>query len=162
MDFYNLETVLICIFTIIIYGNLIYKYINFNNKIYNIFFHSGIISYILGYLYLTLLSRVPTGIRINLNPFYFFCTLFFDRQFLLGWLLNILLYIPFGMFLPTLKKYYFSYKSIAVKGAFVSFFTELIQLITHLGWFDTEDILMNTIGAAIGFGIFRKFIIRRD
>ena len=37
-----------------------------------------------------------------------------------------------------------------------SIFIEIVQLVTHRGWFDANDVLHNTLGAMIGYLIYKK------
>ena len=62
---------------------------------------------------------------------------------------NIILFIPVGLLL-SLK---IGWKSIPVATG-ISMGIELIQLITRRGLFEFDDIIHNTAGAVIGFGIF--------
>ncbi len=34
---------------------------------------------------------------------------------------------------------------------------ETTQLITHLGWFDTSDLMHNTLGTVLGYGLYKAF-----
>ncbi len=66
-------------------------------------------------------------------------------------ILNIAMFVPFGFLLPLLwkggRKWY-----IAITSGFgFSLIIELIQLLTHRGVFDVDDLFTNTLGAAIGF-----------
>ena len=65
--------------------------------------------------------------------------------------LNILLFIPLG-FLTGRK----GWKAI-LYGFLLSAFIELIQYIAVLGYCEADDVLNNTIGAAIGSLLFKKF-----
>lgn len=66
-------------------------------------------------------------------------------------LLNIALFVPLGALLPwiwkTMRKWYVAIPT----GAGVSLAIELIQLVTGRGLFDVDDLLANSLGAAIGF-----------
>ena len=77
--------------------------------------------------------------------------------------LNILLYVPLGYLLP------FVFKSlrghillITVLGLICSFATEFAQLTYHIGCFQVDDIVCNTIGTLIGaiLGSVLSFIFR--
>jgi len=77
-------------------------------------------------------------------------------------LLNILLLIPFGFGLPFITD--FRMKKIVVIGALFSISIELLQLITgFLGQTtfriaDINDVIFNTVGAAIGYILFVGFM----
>lgn len=63
---------------------------------------------------------------------------------------NILLFIPFGFFIPTLWKCKRRLSVCLFTGFCFSLAIEIIQLLTERGHFQIDDILMNTIGAGIG------------
>lgn len=77
-------------------------------------------------------------------------------RFLINFVGNILLFIPWGILLP------FYFKSLRLFKRFITttltavFLIEAIQLFAMLGSFDIEDILLNAIGACIGFLCCRK------
>ncbi len=68
--------------------------------------------------------------------------------------LNLVAFIPFGIFLPLMYKQYCNLKSIALTGLLFSLAIELIQM---FGWGVTEvdDLIANTLGVCIGYWIFR-------
>lgn len=79
-----------------------------------------------------------------------------------GIVLNILLFIPFGYMLPYIfKKLQKALWGVILIGFFCSLLTEIVQLITHLGWFDLDDLLNNTIGCIVGVGLYRVFLRER-
>ncbi|WP_409296808.1 VanZ family protein [Peribacillus sp. SCS-26] len=65
---------------------------------------------------------------------------------------NLLAFIPFGILVPIVFEHSFKtyFKFITL---FVSLILcmEIVQLVTYLGSFDIEDIIINTMGATIGF-----------
>ena len=77
-------------------------------------------------------------------------------------LLNVLLFAPLGALLPFLAPNLFSTERVArdaVRVAIVacamSLAIELSQRLFHLGQFELDDILNNTIGALLGFAAYR-------
>jgi glycopeptide antibiotics resistance protein len=77
-------------------------------------------------------------------------------------LLNILLMMPFGFGLPFISN--FSARRIVVVGALFSIAIEVVQLITGLvarvtfRIADINDVIFNTVGAAIGYVLFIGFV----
>lgn len=67
---------------------------------------------------------------------------------------NIVLFIPLGVILPfyiqTVRKWY----KTAVLTAAIIFVVETVQLLMMLGTFDVDDIILNTLGAVIGYALF--------
>lgn len=76
---------------------------------------------------------------------------------------NVIAFIPFGLFLPLLARKYRNFWHVVVLSFDFSLLVEIIQLISKVGSFDVDDILLNTIGGAIGFIGFRlvKYIQNR-
>lgn len=77
-------------------------------------------------------------------------------------LLNILLFIPFGFGLPFITK--LQMRKVVIAGALFSVTIELLQLLTgimaHMTFrtADINDLIFNTIGAAIGYLLFIWFM----
>lgn len=90
-------------------------------------------------LYITLLRRASgydENIRLHLK-------LLPNAGIRAGNLLNLILYVPLGW---TMRKY--GKKAIIFAFA-LSVFCELVQYATGRGWADVNDVLFNTIGAAV-------------
>ena len=100
--------------------------------------------YILIILWITLFSRTPGTVRI-------FRGLFWEIE--MGyWIdirLNVLLFLPLGFLLGTATENW----RIVLLGFILSVFIELLQYALVLGWCQADDVLNNTIGTAVGFGI---------
>ena len=146
--------------------------------------------YLLGYLYFTILSRERETLRTQLVLFNAYKSAFpsgsnfFEvmRNFwkndpfsgihgiqlertspLEGIILNILLYIPMGYLLPFVWKTLRKHLWLTVPAGFaISLLTEIIQLITHYGWFDVDDLMNNTIGALLGAVLFAVFYRKQE
>jgi glycopeptide antibiotics resistance protein len=67
---------------------------------------------------------------------------------------NILGFIPFGILVPMLFRQMSGLKQVLWGALIISFVFEMIQLIAVLGSFDVDDLLLNTIGAGIGYYIY--------
>lgn len=67
---------------------------------------------------------------------------------------NILLFVPFGLFLPSLFKIFKRLKVYLLFVYSVSLFLEIIQLVTAYGTFDVDDCILNVTGALLGFLIY--------
>lgn len=67
---------------------------------------------------------------------------------------NILLFMPFGWILPTFFVRTRRYGLVTISGFFISLLIEVIQLVWHLGFFELDDLLHNTLGCALGYGVF--------
>ena len=62
--------------------------------------------------------------------------------------------IPFGFILPVILDKMRSGWLIVLAGFGLSVTVEVIQLITKVGCFDVDDMILNTAGAALGYLLF--------
>ena len=82
-------------------------------------------------------------------------------RYLEGAGLNILLFVPFGYLLPRLWKRAERWRRVVLCGFVLSLLIELTQLVTHLGMFDLNDLMNNSLGALLGWGCF-CLVLRRE
>lgn len=68
---------------------------------------------------------------------------------------NVLGFVPFGALLPTLKNPRISGLRTVFLGFELSLLIEISQLVLRAGSFDVDDLMLNTLGCAIGFLIYR-------
>ena len=124
--------------------------------------------YVFALLYFTLLTRHPMSESVTL------LTPFATIRNAISWgdsgiiiksrinfyalIANILLFMPAGYLLPKLfSRTRHWYITIPV-GLFISAFIEVTQLLTKLGCFDVDDLIANTLGAALGYLIYRTLL----
>ncbi|MEN1936741.1 VanZ family protein [Paenibacillus sp. 102] len=67
---------------------------------------------------------------------------------------NIVIFIPFGFLIPLLFTQVNNAKLACKLFIKAIFFIELLQLLTFTGVFDIDDIILNTLGALIGYSIY--------
>lgn len=79
---------------------------------------------------------------------------------------NILIFVPYGFFISMAGRTRGFFKTFFCS-MFLSLCVEIVQLITRVGSFDVDDILLNTIGGVLGYiifvmcnGIRRKYHVR--
>lgn len=72
---------------------------------------------------------------------------------------NIIAFIPLGFCLPILLKKCKSLISTLKSALLIVMVIEVTQLITTLGSFDVDDILLNILGATIGYLMYKIAII---
>lgn len=84
-----------------------------------------------------------------------------NAEALAGIILNILLFIPLGYLFPVLVPKCRTWPKMILLGFVTSLTIETIQLFTHLGWFDVDDLIHNTIGAMLGYLAYKKILISR-
>ena len=67
---------------------------------------------------------------------------------------NVLGFMPYGFVLPVINRRMRNGFFIILSGFSISLTVEVIQLITRVGCFDVDDMILNTLGAALGYGIY--------
>lgn len=98
--------------------------------------------------------------RYNLVPFkeimrfYTYRELVGIRAFVLNLFGNVLAFLPFGMMMPIISWRYRGFVKVTGLTFLLSLSIECIQLLTKVGSFDVDDLLLNTLGGIIGFCIF--------
>ena len=73
------------------------------------------------------------------------------------YLLNVLFFIPYGLLFPWKD----NWKRVFVTALVLSVFIEFSQFIFNLGWGEVDDVISNTLGALIGYGIWWKVSKRK-
>lgn len=69
---------------------------------------------------------------------------------------NMIVFAPYGIFIPLIYKEKFSsFKKFTLLMILIVFGVELIQFITRTGIFDIDDLILNVLGAVIGFGLMK-------
>lgn len=89
--------------------------------------------------------------RYNIIPFAY---MFSDLD---STLLNVLLFLPLGFFLPVLWKDFHSVLRTVLFGFFCSLFIESLQIFTRRAT-DINDLMTNTVGAFLGWILGRVFL----
>ncbi|WP_342572728.1 VanZ family protein [Paenibacillus sp. FSL R5-0749] len=72
---------------------------------------------------------------------------------------NIVLFIPLGIWIPWLFRRCRSFLIFTSTVVLLLLGVEVIQLITSVGSFDVDDIILNTVGAWIGYAGFKLFLL---
>jgi len=67
---------------------------------------------------------------------------------------NVLCFVPFGAIFPVLNRKTRHFVVIVLLSFQFSLIVECIQLISKVGSFDVDDLLLNTIGGMIGYLVF--------
>ena len=131
----------------------------FNDRWIRIFSTAIIVLYLCGLMWITILSRTQEAqaiIRLSIRQIieYYqapdgsssgFRFLPIYEQ---SWL-NILMFIPVGYLVPIVLRTKSKSKALLI-GMALSTFIEVLQLITRRGWFDLDDVFLNSIGSIIG------------
>ena len=67
---------------------------------------------------------------------------------------NVLIFVPFGFLLPWVRGCFSHWWKVLLNALVFVTGIELFQLLSAFGEFDVDDILLNCIGAMIGYVIF--------
>ena len=92
--------------------------------------------------------------RVNLVPFVRMLDYASRRELLLNFVGNIAMFIPGGIILPVLYERLRGFWKTVAAGAGLSLCIELLQLPFSVRSTDVDDLVLNTLGAAIGYGLF--------
>ena len=93
---------------------------------------------------------------INWIPFHDF-----SSSNILGMVLNIIMLIPFGVFLPVYFAKFRKLLPTVLAGVIMSFTMEVLQLFTFRAT-DVDDLIMNTLGTLLGYFIGALIVRRTD
>ena len=83
-------------------------------------------------------------------------------RFLVNFIGNIALFIPWGVLLPVCFKKLQSFRYFVMLTLAVLVLVEAIQSFSMLGSFDIEDILLNMGGACAGFALAKKRLAKQE
>lgn len=114
------------------------------------------IGYIIMVIGVTFLNR-RSGIYGNVN-FHFLSTYIeawnsFNQRNWQFIIMNILLFVPLGIFLPIIHKKFNNILWTLFVGLIITLIIECLQYLTGFGIFDIDDIFNNILGTAIGYSI---------
>lgn len=118
--------------------------------------------------YLLILLSLVFGVdRIERNEYHYNLVLFSEikryfkyrgtvgnRLFVLNIIGNFVGFMPFGFLLPTLSKHKYNWFFATMLTFELSLFIETVQLVTKVGSFDVDDLLLNTLGGSVGYLIY--------
>ena len=110
----------------------------------------------------TILFRDKTEeIHYVLDPFWSYYVL--DNRLLAEIILNVLLFIPIGFLVCCGLRKKGLLKIMGISCC-ISLAIEILQLVTRRGVFNIDDVIHNTIGGIIGYGIYRlvSMVIRKN
>jgi len=116
---------------------------------------------LLEYIFLMLCSTVifrtsqPEIVRLELMPFWNYKEVLSFKDMMDLWevLLNMILYMPIGFLLASIFKNQKFRKTLFV-GATLSAAVEALQFALHRGLCETDDVIHNTLGCMVGYGLY--------
>ena len=117
------------------------------------------VAYTIFIVWYTLLIREPRGAGRVFKPELFWAI----REWIVNptieskkeavqYIQNILFFIPYGLLFPWKD----NWKRVFVTALVLSVCIELSQFIFNLGWCEVDDVISNTLGAMIGWGIIKQ------
>ena len=92
--------------------------------------------------------------RVNLIPFVNLFDYDSKRDLLLNVIGNTAMFIPSGIVLPVIYPKLNSFWKVLAVGALISLCIEIIQLPFSVRASDVDDLILNVLGVAIGYGIY--------
>ena len=129
-------------------------------KISKILLWTIFIIYIIIVMGATLVDRVSGYESVNLHLFSSYKDAY--NSFSIGeWrnlILNILMFVPIGILMPLLFNKFQQWYITYLVGFVATLFIEILQFISKRGIFELDDIINNTLGCIIGYGIVIFFI----
>lgn len=92
--------------------------------------------------------------RVNLLPLVNLFDYDSKRDLLLNVIGNVAMFIPSGIVLPIIYKRLDTFVKVLLAGAGISLCIEIIQLPFSVRATDVDDLILNTVGVIIGYGIY--------
>ena len=126
-------------------GAAFYKYMRIIGAVFAVISVTAII-------YVTVLSRSESGVGADFIPFSSFERAKIQPEMYRSMLMNVFLFVPLGLALPFVfgggigRRVF----STILVGLLLSVIVEAIQYFAHLGMAETDDVMCNTVGTAIG------------
>ena len=95
--------------------------------------------------------------RTNLIPFIYLFDYDNVRDIIWNVVGNMIMFIPTGIVLPAIYKKLNCFWKVVAVGALISLCTEILQLPFPARASDVDDLILNTLGVAVGYGIYAAF-----
>ena len=95
--------------------------------------------------------------RVNLIPFVYLFDYRNVRDVIWNIVGNVTMFIPSGIVLPVIYKNLNSFGKVIEAGVFISLCIEILQLPFASRISDIDDLILNTLGVAVGYGIYALF-----
>ena len=126
------------------------------------------ISYMVVVLGATLMERGNFWTNTKIMPLFYSYKEAWVSGLAIDWrniILNICMFMPFGFLLPLGFRICKSFCITSLAGLLFTAVIEGAQLYYHLGMFELDDLMNNTVGTMIGFGfymLYAKWILKRE
>lgn len=127
-----------------------------NIKVPQLIWAAAMIGYLFVVLYATLVRGGYYAGRSNLVPLSSYRQAWYQFN-VTEWrnlILNICMFVPLGILLPMGIRFFRKAYRTYLAGFLMSVAIESVQLVAKRGVFETDDIINNTVGGIVGFGLF--------
>lgn len=131
---------------------LLLMYINLAVIIRFVFFPRGLVDGHIQPLVFDTAAMLP--LRVNFVPLVHLLEYGSVRDMIWNVVGNAAMFVPNGIVLPIIYKRLKSFGRVIAASAFISLCIEILQLPFASRASDIDDILLNTLGAAVGYGIY--------
>ena len=92
--------------------------------------------------------------RVNLIPFVNLLDYDSGRDLLINLIGNFAMFIPTGVITPMIYKHLNNFGKVTLTGFLLSLSIEIIQLPFAVRASDVDDLILNTLGCMVGYGIY--------
>ena len=114
------------------------------------------VAYTIFIVWYTLLKKEPRGAERAFKPELFWAMrtwsenpTIVSKEEAVQYLMNILFFMPYVLLFPWKDNWKYVFVTVLI----LSVFIELSQFIFNLGWCEVDDVISNTLGAMIGWGV---------
>lgn len=112
-------------------------------------------------------AEIASGYKYNIHPFmeikryikYLNDDSVLGRISFLNIIGNVLVFIPFGFFMPWLTDKKSNFIITLIYGFALSLAIEFVQLICKVGCFDVDDLMLNSLGVVLGYIAFKVIFV---
>ena len=139
------------IFSALLWTALMHLFLKYKKMVQGVNVFLSIIS-ILIILYMTVISRSESRTEVILLPFHSFLEAQTQPELYRSMLMNVFLFVPFGLTLPYAlpNRCRHKWMTTILSAMLFSIIIETSQFCFQLGRCEVDDVIMNTLGAAIG------------
>lgn len=104
------------------------------------------------------IRRISETRRYDFHPFWSYKAILEGRVELLPEnIMNVVVFVPVGILLGSLLKGNGAWRKAILIGLGISVSIEVLQFILHRGFSEVDDVMHNTLGCMIGYGMYILF-----
>ncbi|MBS6397364.1 MAG: VanZ family protein [Clostridiales bacterium] len=75
---------------------------------------------------------------------------------------NVVGFMPFGALLPALRRKRMGFWKVVLMSFELTLFIEISQLVLRVGSCDVDDMILNVLGGAAGYGLYRLAVLWKE